>query len=106
MQPKCAKCNEPAVYLRRYTAEQLCKRCLVKTTLERVRKTINKHQMLRETYRIAIAISGGKDSAVLFDTLLRTERNFPDVELVPFTIDEGVSGYRDEALKSAKELVK
>ncbi len=106
MQPKCAKCEEPAVYLRRYTAERLCKGCLIKTTLDRVRKTINKNQMLAETDRIAVAISGGKDSSVLFDILLRIERNYPRAELVPFTIDEGVAGYRDEALKSASNLVK
>jgi len=62
--------------------------------------------MLAETDRIAVAISGGKDSSVLFDILLRIERNYPRAELVPFTIDEGVAGYRDEALKSASNLVK
>jgi uncharacterized protein (TIGR00269 family) len=61
--------------------------------------------MLKRDDRIGVAISGGKDSSVLLDVLNRIERNFPNVELVPFTIDEGITGYRDEALKAAWKLV-
>ena len=46
MQSGCSKCGKPAVYLRRYTSEHLCGACLVETTIDRVRKTINKHKML------------------------------------------------------------
>jgi uncharacterized protein (TIGR00269 family) len=60
--------------------------------------------MLREDDRIAVAVSGGKDSAVLLDALFRIEQNFPNVELVPITIDEGIRGYRDKALEAAKDL--
>jgi len=61
--------------------------------------------MLQRGDRIAVAISGGKDSAVLVDVLHRIESNYADSELIPVTIDEGIKGYRDEALKSAKVLV-
>jgi predicted phosphoadenosine phosphosulfate sulfurtransferase len=102
MSVKCAKCGGPAVYLRRYTAERLCKACMTSTTLQRVRRTINREKMLREDDRIAVAVSGGKDSAVLLDVLFRIEQDFPNVELVPITIDEGIQGYRDKALDFAK----
>ena len=85
MSVKCSKCGKPAVYLRRYTAERLCKACLTSTTLQRVRRTINREKMLREDDRIAVAVSGGKDSAVLLDVLFRIEQDFPSVELVPIT---------------------
>ncbi|MGD9382148.1 MAG: tRNA 2-thiocytidine biosynthesis TtcA family protein, partial [Candidatus Thorarchaeota archaeon] len=104
MSIKCSKCGKPAVYLRRYTAEKLCKACLISTTLQRVRRTINREKMLREDDRIAVAVSGGKDSTVLLDALFRIEQNFPNVELVPITIDEGIRGYRDKALEAAKDL--
>ncbi|MHA2040712.1 MAG: TIGR00269 family protein [Candidatus Thorarchaeota archaeon] len=104
MSIKCSKCGKPAVYLRRYTAEKLCKACLTSTTLQRVRRTINREKMLREEDRIAVAVSGGKDSAVLMDVLFRIEQDFPNVELVPITIDEGIQGYRDKALEAAKNL--
>lgn len=106
MQSGCSKCGKPAVYLRRYTSERLCGSCLVQTTLDRVRRTINRHKMLEEEDRIAVAISGGKDSAVLLDILHRIESNFPKSEIIPVTIDEGIHGYRNEALEAARELTK
>jgi uncharacterized protein (TIGR00269 family) len=60
--------------------------------------------MLSENDRIVVAISGGKDSAVLLDVLFRIEKDYPDTELVPLTIDEGIKGYRDKALEAAKAL--
>lgn len=104
MRTICSKCGKPAVYLRRYTAEQLCESCFVGTTQLRVQRTINKGKMLREDDRIAVAVSGGKDSAVLLDVLSRIEKEFPRTELIPLTIDEGIRGYRDRALEAAHEL--
>lgn len=102
----CSKCDKNAVYLRRYTAERLCEACLKETTVNRVRKSINRHKMLRDDDRIIVAISGGKDSAVLLDVLHRIEQNYPKSELIPLTIDEGIRGYRDKALDAAKDLTK
>ena len=106
MQSGCSKCGKPAIYLRRYTSEHLCGACLVTTTIDRVRKTINKHKMLNEKDRIAVAISGGKDSAVLLHILYNIESAYPDSEILPVTIDEGIQGYRNEALKSAQGLTR
>lgn len=104
IQSGCSKCGKPAVYLRRYTSEYLCGTCLVQTTIDRVRKTINRHKMLTDNDRIAVAISGGKDSAVLLHILYTIESAYPNSEIVPVTIDEGIQGYRDEALESARAL--
>ncbi len=106
MQSDCSKCEKPAIYLRRYTSERLCESCLVQTTLDRVRRTINRQKMLEEEDRIVVAISGGKDSAVLLHLLHKIETKFPKSELIPVTIDEGIKGYRDQALEAAKELTK
>jgi uncharacterized protein (TIGR00269 family) len=104
MESGCSKCGQPAVYLRRYTGERLCTSCLVDTTVDRVRRTINRLKMLQENDRIAVAISGGKDSAVLLSVLNKIEEKYPDSELIPVTIDEGIAGYRDRALHSAHKL--
>ena len=106
MESGCSKCSQQAVYLRRYTGERLCESCLVDTTVDRVRKNINRLKMLQENDTIAVAISGGKDSAVLLSVLHKIEDRYPDAELRPFTIDEGIIGYRDRALKAADQLAK
>ncbi len=101
---KCSKCENTAVYLRRHTAERLCRDCIRHTTIDRVRRTINGYQMLKEDDRIIVAISGGKDSAVLLDILYRLEENYEQSEIIPVTIDEGIRGYRDRALLAAEKM--
>ncbi len=104
MSIECSKCGESAVYLRRYTNERLCVSCLVKTTQDRVRRTINGQALLKEDDRIIVAVSGGKDSAVLLDILTRIESCFPKSEVIPLIIDEGIKGYRDRAREAAVKL--
>ena len=62
--------------------------------------------MLREDDRIVVAVSGGKDSAVLLHILHTIEKSFPKSEIIPVTVDEGIVGYRDKALIAARELAK
>jgi uncharacterized protein (TIGR00269 family) len=50
-----------------------------------------------------VAVSGGKDSLVLLHILTKIEKSFPDATLCAVTIDEGITGYRDEAVRLAKK---
>jgi uncharacterized protein (TIGR00269 family) len=51
--------------------------------------------------KIMVAVSGGKDSVTLLHILTKIEKAFPDAVLSAVTVDEGIKGYRDEALKVA-----
>ncbi len=62
--------------------------------------------MLNYNDRIAIAVSGGKDSIGLLQVLASMERKFPRASLMAVTVDEGIKGYRDEALEIAVETCK
>ena len=62
--------------------------------------------MLEYDSRIAIGVSGGKDSLGLLHIMHRLGKKFPNSELVAVSIDEGVRGYRDEALDIATEACK
>lgn len=62
--------------------------------------------MLNYNDHLAVAVSGGKDSLTLLEILAKMERNFPRVTLVAITVDEGIRGYRDEAMKIAATICK
>ena len=71
-----------------------------------MRATIAKYGMFSFNDRIAVAVSGGKDSISLLHVLAKMERFRPKASLVAVTVDEGIRGYRDEALKIAETYCK
>ena len=99
---RCTACkNRKAFFFRPYSGEKLCKKCFVKSIEAKVRATIGKYQMFGFDDRIAVAVSGGKDSISLLHILAKTEREHPHASLVAVTVDEGIKGYRNEALAIA-----
>ena len=67
-----------------------------------MRATIAKYGMFKFNDRIAVAVSGGKDSISLLNILVKMKRFRPKASFVAVTVDEGIKGYRDEALKIAE----
>lgn len=94
------------VFSRRYSGERFCSRCFLENIVEKVRYTISKYHLLKPFDKIAVAVSGGKDSLSLLKILAKIERDYPRASLVAITIDEGIPEYRDEAVKNAEEYVK
>jgi uncharacterized protein (TIGR00269 family) len=85
----CTQCKKPAIITRYYSGEVLCENCFRDSIMTKVRKAISKWKMLERTDRIAVAISGGKDSAVLLSVLVNNQQRFPDSEIIAITLDEG-----------------
>jgi len=101
---KCTVCGRrEAVYVRAYSGERLCKKCFVESVENKVRITIARHKMFNVDDKIAVAVSGGKDSLSLLHILAKIEGDFPKTSLCAITVDEGIEGYRDEAVKLATE---
>jgi len=100
----CSICKrKEAFFFRPYSGEKLCKGCFIRSIEGKVRATIAKYKMFEFDDRIAVAVSGGKDSVSLLHILAKIERDYPKASLVAVSIDEGIAGYRDEALKIAGE---
>jgi len=89
--------------MRPYSGERLCAGCFIDSIRERVVRTISRFNMFEFDSRIAVGVSGGKDSLNLLHLLVDIEEKFPRAEVVAVSIDEGVRGYRDEALRLTEE---
>ena len=99
----CTLCNrKDAIYMRPYSGEKLCGRCFCKSMEEKVRATISNYEMFKYDDKIMVAVSGGKDSVTLLHVLAKIESAFPRALLSAISIDEGISGYRDEAIRIAE----
>ena len=94
----CDKCQNIATYSRKYSGETLCSACFSNSILHKAAKTISKYRMIKNDELVCVAVSGGKDSLVLLDVLNKMSKTH-NFRLSAITIDEGIPGYRDEALK-------
>jgi uncharacterized protein (TIGR00269 family) len=103
----CSSCKRKEPFFHRiYSGEQLCKKCFTESIENKVRATISRHKMLNYNDHVAIAISGGKDSLSLLHVLSQMEQKYPRATLTAITVDEGIKGYRDEALDIASKICK
>ncbi|MDD1663875.1 MAG: TIGR00269 family protein [Methanomicrobiales archaeon] len=97
--PSCEFCSQSGVFLDRVRNRHLCGNHFVDDVEERVRGSIQEYALVQPGDRLAVALSGGKDSTVLLHLLRRL---MPGADLVAVTVDEGIDGYREATLRSAE----
>lgn len=105
--PCCTKCQkEESLYYRAYSGEYLCKKCFLRSIESKAAKTVSKYSMIEYGDKVAVGVSGGKDSLSLLYVLKMLFDQHPNNgnELVAVTIDEGIKGYRDESLQIVKDF--
>lgn len=68
---RCRKCAQKAIIKLPRHNTAFCPSCFDEYVLDQVRRAIQSNQMMTHGDRIAIAVSGGKDSLALWDILLR-----------------------------------
>ncbi|MEP0826259.1 MAG: TIGR00269 family protein [Nitrososphaera sp.] len=103
----CSRCQKSeSVFHRAYSGEYLCKKCYVRSIEDKAAKTISKYSMISYGDRVAVGVSGGKDSLSLLYVMKVLFDQHPNNanELVAVTIDEGIRGYRDESLQIVKDF--
>ncbi|CAE6491942.1 unnamed protein product [Rhizoctonia solani] len=90
----CELCHTARAILRRpKTGQQICKECFFKVFETEVHNTIIDAQLFKPGDRVAIGASGGK--------VLNDRYNY-GLELFLLSIDEGITGYRDDSLETVK----
>ena len=101
---KCQRCSKNAVAYQKYSNAHLCKPHFIEDVERKIKRDIRKFKMVEKGDRIAVALSGGKDSIALLYIMHKIFQKRPDIELSAITIDEGIHGYRKHTLSHAVKL--
>ena len=108
----CTRCDRDSIIHQPYSGLHLCGTHLVESVRKRIGKSLRKQLILPKNsikslgrpFRVLVAISGGKDSAILLyfmHSILGMRR---DVELIAGVVDEGIDCYRSPSIDSAEKL--
>lgn len=103
---KCSKCGKEAIYFRVNEGRHYCKKCFSENIERRVKNTISRFKLVKSGDRIAVGLSGGKDSSNTLFILKKIFDKNPKIKIFAITMDEGIKGYRDKTLKGCKEFCK
>jgi len=101
----CELCNSRRPVLKRpKNGSRVCKECFFACFEQEVHDTIVRGNLFQRGEKVAIGASGGKDSTVLAYVLKAlNERYDYGVEFSLLSIDEGITGYRDDSLECVKQ---
>jgi uncharacterized protein (TIGR00269 family) len=101
----CDKCANPQVIIKKkHSGQKLCQECFIQSTQQKVLSDIRKQKLIDKGDKVLIALSGGKDSVMLLD-ILNFLRKRGIIDLVAVTIDEGIRGYREDGIRTARQNV-
>ncbi len=103
---KCQRCAKSAVIYQKYSNAHFCGTHLIADVERKIKRDIRKFRMVERGDRIAVALSGGKDSIALIYLLHKVFNDRKDLELSAITIDEGIKGYREHTLEHAIKITR
>ncbi|KAG1474795.1 hypothetical protein G6F56_000130 [Rhizopus delemar] len=100
----CVLCNKNRAVLKRpKTGQQICQPCFFYVFETEIHHTIQSTNLFNRGEKVAIGASGGKDSTVLAH-IMKTLNDRYDygLDLYLLSVDEGITGYRDDSLETVK----
>ncbi len=100
----CKKCGQEAVVHLPYDRSNWCAECFSDLFERRVARANREFKLIQNGDRVAVGVSGGKDSATLLTVTQKLAAKMRNVTVLPVLIDEGITGYRDAARQKAEEL--
>lgn len=99
----CTFCENRAVWRDATSGDTFCGDHFSAWYEAGVAETIRRSAMIPPGARVAVGLSGGKDSKVLLSVLAKLDLG---AEFVAITVDEGITDYRDDTIAAAVSLVK
>lgn len=103
---KCTTCKKRKAEIKlSYSKQALCKQCFTRKVERRIAKTVRDNKLIQKGDKIAVAISGGKDSSVLLHWLAKLVNKIPNTELIAVHVFRGDS-YAVKLVKACEEMCK
>jgi tRNA(Ile)-lysidine synthase TilS/MesJ len=99
---KCHKCGKKAIIYQKYSGMLLCQTHFDEDVNRKIRESLRKTNLFAHEAHIAIALSGGSDSATLLFALKSIFSQRRDIEFTAIILDEGPEVYWKERLAWAK----
>ncbi len=101
---KCDRCGKQAKVFCGYGPHAFCQDHFLHFFEKRVRRTIRTNKLIKKGEKIAIGLSGGKDSTTVLFLLNKIFKHTNKIEAI--IIDEGIPNYREKAIKTAVQNCK
>ncbi len=102
---KCSRCDGRAVAYLPYSKMNLCKKHFLLNFEKRFLRTVRDYKLVEKGGKIAVGVSGGKDSIALLHLMKMLNKKMP-FELFAITVDEGIRDYRNILVDVAQEECK
>ena len=99
---KCRKCQGRAAFNMRHHKLALCQEHYLEWFQEQTKRSIERYRMFAPDDRVLVAVSGGKDSLSMWDTLLRLGYQAGGM-YVNLGIDGG-TGYSAKSLQKIEQF--
>ncbi|MCK4758143.1 MAG: TIGR00269 family protein [Thermoplasmata archaeon] len=99
----CDRCGKPSIILVRYSGQHLCEEHFRDFFEKRVSKEIRASGKMQKGDKLAIAVSGGKDSMVMLRLLHNIFHARTGIGIHPIIADEGIAGYREKGIEATEK---
>jgi len=103
---KCHTCRRKEAEISlEYSSQQVCRPCFTRIVGRRIAKTVRENKLIEKGDKIAVAISGGKDSCLLLRWLASYAKKRLDISIIAIHVCRG-GAYEASLRKACEQMCK